>query len=162
MIHIRLFQKKEFDFFMDMQYESIYILNEKPPKHILLNAPNIKKYSENWGRNGDRALVALDDEKPIGAVWYRLFEATNQGYGFVDNETPELGMAVLTGFRQRGLGRKLLEKIIEQAGFDGFKTLSLSVNPENEAAVRLYEKLGFKYHSLVESSWTMKLIINPF
>ena len=55
MVIVRLLEQQEFDFFMDMHYESIYILEGKPSKHELLNAPNIKKYSEEWGRKGDRA-----------------------------------------------------------------------------------------------------------
>jgi hypothetical protein len=80
---------------MDMHYESIYILQGKPSKHDLLNAPNIKKYSEDWGRKGDRAFVALSDNIPVGAAWYRLFGETNNGYGFINCETPELGIAIL-------------------------------------------------------------------
>jgi ribosomal protein S18 acetylase RimI-like enzyme len=157
LIFVRSLEQQEYDFLMDMHYESIYILENKPPKHELLNAPNIKKYSEGWGRKGDWALVALSDNKPIGAVWYRLFDESNKGYGFVDNETPELGIAILPDFRQQGIGAILMKEIIQQARFDGYKSLSLSVNPDNHLAVRLYEKLGFQYYEMSGTSWTMRL-----
>jgi ribosomal protein S18 acetylase RimI-like enzyme len=158
-IHVRPLEQQEYDFLMDMHYESIYILQGKPPKHDLLNAPNIKKYNEDWGRKGDRAFVAQSDNIPLGAAWYRLFDETNKGYGFIDCETPELGIAILSNFRQQGLGIKLMKEIIQQAISDGYKSLSLSVDPENQAAVRLYEKLGFEYFGVSETSWTMKLNI---
>lgn len=41
--------------------------------------PPIVKYSENWGRNGVMALIALIDDIPVGAAWYRLFDEMNKG-----------------------------------------------------------------------------------
>ena len=90
-------------------------------------------------------MIALVDNIPGGAAWYRLFEETNQGYGFVDRETPELGIAIRPKYRQQGLGIGLMKAIIQQAKTDGYKAISLSVDPENQTAVRLYEKLGFEY-----------------
>jgi GNAT superfamily N-acetyltransferase len=107
-IIVRPLERQEYDFFMDMHYESINIVLGKPPKDELLNAPNIKKYNEHWGRNGDRALVALSDDVPAGAVWYRLFDESNKGYGFINCETPEIGIAVHSNFRQQGLGVMLM------------------------------------------------------
>jgi ribosomal protein S18 acetylase RimI-like enzyme len=156
-IIVRPMENQEYDFFMDTHYESIYILQGKPSKHDLLNDSNIKKYSEDWGRMGDKALVALRDDIPVGAVWYRLFDDMNKGYGYIDCETPELGIAIHTNFRQQGLGLMLMEKIIQQAKFDNYKSLSLSVDPENQAAVRLYEKLGFEHCGLSGTSLTMKI-----
>jgi ribosomal protein S18 acetylase RimI-like enzyme len=83
----------------------------------------------------------------------------NKGYGFVDSETPELGMAVLSHFRQQGLVLRLMKEIMKQARFDGYHSLSLSVNPENQAAVRLYRKVGFVYYGVSGTFWTMKLNI---
>ena len=159
MVIVRLLEQQEYDFFMDMHYESIYILEGKPSKHELLNAPNIKKYSEEWGRKGDRALVALIDDIPIGAAWYRLFDKSNKGYGYVDNKTPELGIAILPDFKQKGIGTILMKEINQQARDDGYKSLSLSVDPDNHSAVRLYEKLGFEYFGMSGTSWIMKVTL---
>jgi ribosomal protein S18 acetylase RimI-like enzyme len=54
---------------------------------------------------------------------------------------------------------RLMNEIIQQAKSDGYKSLSLSVDPENLAAVLLYEKLGFEYFGVSETSWTMKFNI---
>ena len=52
------------------------------------------RYVKGWGRPGDTALIAVDDAFPVAAAWYRLFRRDQPGYGFVDEETPELAIAV--------------------------------------------------------------------
>jgi ribosomal protein S18 acetylase RimI-like enzyme len=54
-------------------------------------------------------------------------------------------MYVSPRFRGQGLGRQLLERAIDCAGrLEGIVQILLSVNPEQEAALGLYQKLGFK------------------
>jgi ribosomal protein S18 acetylase RimI-like enzyme len=53
-------------------------------------------------------------------------------------------MALLPGFRGRGVGTKMLSIARKQAQERGFGTLSLLVFEQNEGAVRLYEHKGFK------------------
>ncbi|WP_127587208.1 GNAT family N-acetyltransferase [Paenibacillus koleovorans] len=86
-----------------------------------------------------------------------MFGEADPGYGFVNGETPELGIAFKPEFRQQGVGRRLLGAIMDQARLDGFASLSLSVDPANEAAVRLYSSLGFERCGGYTSSWTMKV-----
>lgn len=161
MITIRPLQPHELDFFSDMHYESIHIPQRKPPKDELLNAPHLKKYHEGWGRTGDRVLVAMKDDQLAGAVWYRLFDETNPGYGYVDNETPELGIAIHPDFRGMGIGQLLMNEIIKEAAREGYRSLSLSVDPTNTPAVELYQKLGFTCFGISGTSWTMKLDLAP-
>ncbi|WP_244535185.1 hypothetical protein [Gracilibacillus kekensis] len=95
MFHIRGMERDEVNFLMDMLYESIHIPQNKPPKEELLSLPHIKKYYVDWGRQGDKALIAHNSEgERVGAVWYRLFDGDNKGYGYVNPKTPELGVAV--------------------------------------------------------------------
>ena len=60
-------------------------------------------------------LIAIDDGFPVGAAWYRLFRRDAPGYGFVDEETPELAIAVVPSRRGRGIGEALLEALCERA-----------------------------------------------
>ncbi len=53
-------------------------------------------------------------------------------------------LALLPGFRSRGVGTKVLSIAREQAHQRGFGTLSLLVFEQNEGALRLYERNGFK------------------
>ncbi len=156
MVFIRNIEKSEFDFLTDMLYESIHIPENKPTKEELLNSPHIKKYYEGWGRKGDKALIALNkNNQAVGAVWYRLFDEFNKGYGYVDSNTPELGIAVTKEVRGMGVGTLLMKKIIQQAMDEGYKSISLSADPENSHAVHIYNKLGFKEYGVSGTSITM-------
>jgi hypothetical protein len=62
MVFIRRIAGNEKDFLMEMLYESIYIPENKPPRNLLLKLPHLKKYSEGWGREGDRALIAVNSD----------------------------------------------------------------------------------------------------
>ena len=118
--------------------------------------PRIARYVTGWGRPGDRAVVAVDDDRRLGAAWYRLFSEKEPGFGFVDAETPEISIAVAPASRGRGIGTSLLVGLIERARREGFRALSLSVSPESPA-VRLYERTGFVRVESRDSHWTMRL-----
>ena len=101
------------------------------------------RYVYNWGRPGDAGVIALDEGFPVGAAWYRLFAADQPGYGFVDERTPELAIAVVPSKRGHGYGKELLEALLDRARHEGHEALSLSVERDNPA-IRLYEKFGFR------------------
>lgn len=158
MFYIRNFEGniKEFEFFQEMLYESVIIPENKPSKEVLLNSPHIRKYHEGWGRNGDTVLIAFDAEnQTVGAVWYRLFDENNKSYGYIDCNTPEIGIAVSKDVRGKGLGTLLMRKIIQQAQDEGYNTISLSVDLENSSAINIYNKLGFQDYEVVGTSKTM-------
>lgn len=102
----------------------------------------LARYVEGWGRPGDAALVAIEGFQPVGAAWYRLFTAAEPGFGFVDEATPELTIAVVPSRRGHGYGRQLLEELLRQARAAGYSGVSLSVEPDNPA-LQLYERHGF-------------------
>jgi len=101
-------------------------------------------YVKAWGRRGDTAVIALDKGFPVGAAWYRLFEGQRPGYGFVDEGTPELAIAVVPNARGKGVGTALLEALLERARGEGYAGISLSVDRANEGAMELYERHGFR------------------
>ena len=81
----------------------------------------LERYVAGWGRPGDTALVAIDEFQPVGAAWYRTFSADEPGYGFVDEETPELTIAVVPSRRGKGLGEELLGELLGQARAEGLR-----------------------------------------
>jgi ribosomal protein S18 acetylase RimI-like enzyme len=99
-------------------------------------------YVENWGRAGDAALIAIDQGFPVGAAWYRLFKQNRRGYGFVDEETPELSIAVVPSRRGAGVGGELMKGLLALARTEGYRAVSLSV-AKDSPAVALYERYGF-------------------
>lgn len=56
-----------------------------------------------------------------------------------------VGMAVSTAWRGRGVGRALLEALLRAADDRALARVELTVYPDNEPAVRLYESLGFEH-----------------
>lgn len=161
---IRPFKESDLPFLWDMLYQSIYIPEgQRPPsREIILKEPNIEKYLKNWGGIDDHALIALNGENnPVGAIWIRLFSRENAGYGFIDDDTPELGMAIIPQYRGQGIGKHLLSEMIDSARLVGYSALSLSVDPRNKPALRMYEKCGFKkVYQDHGGSWTMKKDLN--
>ena len=82
-------------------------------------------------RGGAGAATAASSPRstgePVGAAWYRLFEEDKPGYGFVDEKTPELSIAVVPLHRRKGIGEAVLRSCMVQAREEGFQALSLSV-----------------------------------
>ena len=116
----------------------------KLDREVALSLPQIRKYVEGWGRDGDECVVASEASgKPLGAAWFRLFPAEDPGYGFVGEDVPELTMGVAEDARGRGIGSALMKRVIEVAKDEGYNSLSLSVKKDSNA-VGLYERFGFK------------------
>jgi ribosomal protein S18 acetylase RimI-like enzyme len=88
----------------------------------------------------------------IGVCWLRLWSASDRGYGWVDDRTPELTLAVWPGHRAQGIGTRLLKSIITAAAV--LPAISLSVTTTNPA-VHLYERMGFERVNVQGSSLVM-------
>ncbi len=99
------------------------------------------RYVDRWGRMGDTVVVALDESRPVGAAWFRLYPPGSPGYGFVDAQTPELTIAVVPSHRGHGTGGELLEALLARAREDGFTRISLSAEPGQTG---FYGQHGFR------------------
>jgi ribosomal protein S18 acetylase RimI-like enzyme len=128
----------------EMLYQAIFVPEGSvPPSREVVHLPALSKYIEDFGRPGDLGYVALNEiEQPVGAAWLRLLTGANKGYGYVNDETPELTVAVMPDYRGQGLGTALLECLLENARAK-YQSVSLSVWLENPA-YRLYQRLGFE------------------
>jgi [ribosomal protein S18]-alanine N-acetyltransferase len=153
---IRLGTEKDENFLWEMLYQAIYIPEGDPlPSRDILKEPEIAKSLQDWGRPGDQALLAVDQQNaPIGAVWVRLFNETNKTYGYVDEKTPLLGMALLPEYRGKGIGTALLVQMLRLTKEGGYQGISLSVDPNNPA-LKLYKRFGFKKIGVDGTSWDM-------
>jgi GNAT superfamily N-acetyltransferase len=103
----------------------------------------LTRYVENWGREGDLVLIAHETGNRVGAAWLRLFPAGEPGYGFVDEQTPELSISVVPSRRRHGVGQELLDALLAKARTAGHAALSLSVE-KGSPAVAFYERNGFE------------------
>jgi ribosomal protein S18 acetylase RimI-like enzyme len=118
--------------------------------------PEFGKLLEDWGRAGDQGVVAEAAKTPVGAAWFRYWTPERHSYGFVDADTPEIGIGVLPGHRGRGIGRRLLQALIAAARQENIPALCLSVAPEN-FALQLYQSEGFSKVGESGTSWTLHL-----
>ena len=114
----------------------------------------VARYVTNWGREGDDGLVAIDEGNLVGAAWYRLFRREEAGFGFVDESTPELTIAVVPSRRGRGFGHELMTGLLERARRAGYERLSLCVEKDSPA-VSLYERYGFRQVGESDGALTM-------
>ena len=55
-----------------------------------------------------------------------------------------LNLCVNAHFRCRGVGRRMLEYLVERARAAGMSEAFLEVRPSNTAAIRLYQSMGFE------------------
>jgi GNAT superfamily N-acetyltransferase len=155
-ISYRVIQADEYEFLNEMLYEALFVPPGQPkfPREIIED-PSIKKYTENWNQQeDDLALVCLNGDELIGAIWGRKFSNDNKSYGFVNADTPEIGMAIKEQYRGKGLGTNLINHIVDKYAEMGLKQLSLNVNQLNPAK-RLYERCGFIPFSEQENSVIM-------
>jgi GNAT superfamily N-acetyltransferase len=104
----------------------------------------LARYVDNWGRAGDLAVVAHETGNRVGAAWLRRFPASAPGYGFVDEQTPELSIAVVPSRRGHGSGQELLDALLDAAREAGHAQVSLSVEA-GSPAVAFYERNGFEH-----------------
>lgn len=146
------------DFLKKMLYEAATWNPDWPREQVIeaLADPMLERFHRDWGRAGDTGVIAELDGVPVGAAWFRLFSATEPGHGFVDEQTPELGIAVEPLHRRKGIGETLLRALISEARQQGFHALSLSVAPHNRSRM-MYERTGFEKVGEEGDSWTMLL-----
>jgi GNAT superfamily N-acetyltransferase len=115
----------------------------------------LTRYVDNWGRAGDVALVATETGHRVGAAWFRSFRAAEPGYGFVDEETPELTISVVPSRRKHGVGQELLDALLAKAREQSHTAVSLSVERDSPA-VKFYERNGFEHVGEAAGGLVMK------
>ncbi|GAB2598051.1 GNAT family N-acetyltransferase [Ramlibacter solisilvae] len=119
----------------------------------VLQAEGVRIYAQNWGHASDVGVVAQVGGVDAGACWLRLLPA-GVGLGFVDESTPQLGIALEPQFQHRGHGRPLMLAALAAARQAGYRQASLTVHPENPAQ-RLYEQCGFRKVERRNNYWLM-------
>ncbi|HEX6473846.1 MAG TPA: GNAT family N-acetyltransferase [Candidatus Limnocylindria bacterium] len=116
---------------------------EPPPVERVRTDSGIAPYMAGWGQSGDAGVVAEVEGEPVGAAWFRLYDASHPGYGFVAAEIPEISIGVEADWRGQGVGRALLNALVAMARANGHHALSLSVDARNAPALALYRSIGF-------------------
>lgn len=158
--NIRSIEQQDIPFLWEMLYQSMFVPEGQMPfPRSITDEPFISKYVDGWGETiSDIGLIAEKNYKKIGAIWVRLFDEAHKGFGYVDDETPEITIALLEEFRGKGIGTALMLELENQAKNYGYQKLCLSVDPRNSAR-RLYERFGYVHIGWCDTSWTMEKIV---
>lgn len=145
--------------------------NVTPDKIAILQEICIAAYTQNfahhWEENGldlylenqfstkrmkaDLANPTLQyyfikvEEKPVGFIKIKL-NASFADYKAINVAELEK-MYLLPEVKGQGIGKNALYSMIKQMKDYGKKVFFLCVIDTNNAAIKFYEKLGFKYHS---------------
>lgn len=117
---------------------------------ILMNQSHIaqiaaleqRSFTDPWSGQS----IASELENPL-ALWL-VAEEKGRVAGYIGSqsvlgEADMLNLAVAPEYRRQGLGTRLIEMLETALRQQGVYSLTLEVRPSNEAAIALYEKLGF-------------------
>src|SRR5213593_4443891 len=109
--------------------------------------------------------VTLKDGRKVVVRPARLRDAESLLRNAKTRHVGGIGIAIRDGWREVGLGRILMERILEWMRARGFKKAELSVFGSNGRARRLYESLGFesegisRRHLLIRGSYEDEILM---
>lgn len=151
---IRALTNQDMSILHQYLYWSIFVPEgEEAPPFDLIYEPMLYRSIEGFGDLADDyGVVAERDGDVVGACWVRITEH----YGHLDDETPSFAIAVHPAYRGRGIGRRMMERVISQLRGRGYRRASLSVQQANRA-VGFYQSLGFQLHQTHGDEWIMTL-----
>lgn len=106
--------------------------------------PSIKSLREIWSTN-TKVAVAVEDDVVLGFI---SFEARSKIKRFLNINN----LYVIAEARGKGVGTQLLEWVINFAKAHGYQYIDLDVLEGNPAAMKLYNRYGFKgeFRSLIK------------
>jgi GNAT superfamily N-acetyltransferase len=123
---------------------------DPPPAPVrpleVLQHPGVSIYAEGWGRTSDVGVVAVVAGEDAGACWMRLLPL-QVGLAYVDEATPQLGIALEPQFQRQGYGKPLMLRALGAAAAAGYQQVALTVHPENGARF-MYQQCGFEFVAL--------------
>ncbi len=98
---------------------------------------NSREFLERLGRD-DHVMVAEVDGRVVGIAGLHVGQGKTRHVG-------KLGIAVDEEFQGRGIGRQLMQSLLDLAdNFLGLIRVELEVHVDNARAIALYESLGFE------------------
>ncbi len=156
-ILLRESQHTDISFLREMLYEAVFWRTgvKKPTFEEGLAYPDTAKEIADWGeRDGDTAVIATVNSIPIGAAWYRFWTDSNFTNGYLDENTPVLGIGVHNDYRHQGIGKKMVEWLIDYASKHSIQKISLNVAKDNYAK-NLYMQHGFQEYADKGEALTM-------
>lgn len=161
MIVVEKLQDDRWKEFRDLRLESL----KEEPTAFGSSYDEEKNFSEEeWRRRMNNAFSALSEDKLIGTIM-----CIQNSRVKTRHVASIYGFYVKREFRGQGVGRKLINFALEHVHKSGqVIKIKLEVNPDQEAAVKLYQSCGFKVVGLlrmelwVEGRFYDELIMERF
>lgn len=128
-----------------MEFEQGIIKAERPMDPTLAPDPiSYYNLSEMINSEDSEVVVVEYNSAVIASGYAKIKEARN----YLDHKRYSyLGfMYTLPEFRGKGVNSLIVQALREWSHSKGLKEIRLTVYEENEAAIRAYEKVGFKKH----------------
>ena len=112
-------------------------------------------YPTPWSRSMFAGELAKPSSICLGAIEAEGEELV--GYLIISRYVDAwhvMNIAVAPEYRRRGIARSLMERLFEVTARDARRGYTLEVRVSNEAAIRLYEELGFKTRGIRRGYYT--------
>ncbi|MGM0214714.1 GNAT family N-acetyltransferase [Enterococcus sp. AZ109] len=138
---IREMTPAEYPLLEEFLYQAIFQQDSENllPRDEIKNS-ELNVYIKDFGQlPDDYCLCAEVDKQIVGAVWVRIMD----GFGSVDQKTPEFAISLLPKYRGQGIGTSLMKAMVIYLEKAGYSQASLSVQKDNYA-LKLYKQLGFE------------------
>lgn len=108
---------------------------------------NVPQYGE-WDKAHIKMCRLIAEEDGSIQGWAALSPVSSRCvYGGV----AEISIYIGENARGKGIGKVLLERLIEESERAGYWTLQSGIFPENKASIKLHERLGFRFLGKRES-----------
>jgi len=114
------------------------IKNRKDDQYFHPHPFNKEKAEELGHYKGeDLYFIQISENEICG---YGMLRGWDEGY-----LVPSLGVIIHPDYRGKGLGKKFLVFLHDQARKKGAKQICLKVYPDNKGAIALYSKMGYVF-----------------
>ena len=114
-----------------------------------------RSYTTPWSRSMFAGELAKPSSICLGAIEAETEELV--GYLIISRYVDAwhvMNIAVADEYRRRGVATRLMESLFEITSSDGARGYTLEVRVSNEAAIKLYESLGFRARGVRRGYYT--------
>lgn len=131
----------------------LHALHEQPPAFGSLpeDEPNLSATATRLAESDDRCFFGVfQDEQLIGIIRLSRYSAPNEKH-----RAYIAGLYVMPRFRRNGCGRVLVRQALSRAAnTPGIRRVNLTVVTQQEAAIRLYQSLGFGIYGTEQETFS--------
>ena len=135
-----------YDMVVALKEDDLFIVNDGLPGSV----DEEKAYLEYITPERTLALLAIKDDKVVGHV------IANIGPFGMNRHTADVGISVIRGYRDKGIGTKLMKKTVAILRKRGVMKITISVFSPNKRGRKFYEKRGFVQEGVKEGQWLFK------